>query len=110
MTVKKKTIVDELEVEFKDNNTPTERMRHKDSDGDGICDFIDNAYNKPQDRYSYREISYDDYARLKKAGYDVEHNCHKGTQPDIYILRYPESKAQEIELVIKPIVRKTVAR
>jgi hypothetical protein len=109
MTVNKKTIVQDMEIEFKDNATPVERMRHRDTDGDGICDYVDNAYTKPNDRY--REISTSDYRRLKDAGFDVTHNCRKNSSnPDNYILRYSDHQKEEIDTILKPVLRHTVSK
>lgn len=108
MNVKKKTIVQELEVEFTDNNTPVERMRHRDSDGDGVNDLIDSGYSKPQDSYAYREIRVDDYYRLKKAGFDVEHCCRRSSNPDSYILRCNDKQTAEVEAILKSVVKRTI--
>ena len=44
-------------MQEKDYN-PIERMRHRDTDGDGVADYIDsNGYSKPNDRYRYKNIS-----------------------------------------------------
>lgn len=110
MNVKKKTIIQELEVEYRDDNTPVERMRHKDSDGDGISDFVDNGYSKPNDKYQYREINKTEYDRLKKAGYDTDRCCRKSNnKPDNYILRFTAEQSKDIDVVLRPIVKRTVA-
>lgn len=110
MKVKKKTIVQELEFEYRDNNTPIERMRRLDSDGDGVSDLIDDGYSKPQDKYTYRELRTDDYYKLKKAGLDVDSCCCKNAnKPDSYILRYSEEQSTEIEKILRHTVKRTVS-
>ena len=53
-------------MQEKDYN-PIERMRHRDTDGDGVADYIDsNGYSKPNDRYRYKNISTDDYSKDRK--------------------------------------------
>ena len=98
-------------MQEKDYN-PIERMRHRDSDGDGVADYIDsNGYSKPTDKYRYRDISSDDYRRLKSGGFDVEHNCCPNKKkPDRFILRFAESQGAEVDRILKPVVRRAVSK
>ena len=45
-----------MKMQEKDYN-PIEMRRHRDTDGDGIPDFVDSRYSKPSDDYQYRRIS-----------------------------------------------------
>lgn len=105
----KKVVIQDKEIDVYDSNS-VDKMRHRDTDGDGVCDFIDsNGYSKPNDKY--REISSDEYKRLKRAGYDVESCCRKSTKnPDNFILRYPENRQAEIDTILKPVLRHSISK
>ena len=105
----KKIVVADTEIEVKDID-PIERMRRRDSDGDGVADYIDsNGYSKPNDKYRYRDISSDDYHKLCEAGFDVASNCRPNkNNPDRYVLRFTESKSAEVDRILKPVLHRTV--
>lgn len=105
----KKILVQNKEVDVYDCN-PIDRMRHRDTDGDGICDFIDsNGYSKPNDKYM--EISKDEYKKLQKAGFDVERNCRPTpNKTNNYILRFSDEQKSEIDTILKPVLRHTVSK
>ena len=85
-------------MQEKDYN-PIEMRRHRDTDGDGAADYIDsNGYSKPNDKYRYRDISSDDYRRLKSGGFDVEHNCCPILKR--YIWAYPYHKSLQWQPVL----------
>lgn len=98
-------------MQEKDYN-PIELMRHRDTDGDGVSDYIDsNGYSKPSDKYRYNDISHDEYLKLKANGFDVGSNsCPSSTVPGRHIIRYTENQAQAIETIIKPAVCSAVLK
>ena len=71
-----------------------------------IADAEVEAAAEPTDeKYRYREISYEDFRKLRDAGFDVADNCRQSTKhPDMVILRYTEQQAAEINAVLKPAV------
>ena len=71
-----------------------------------IADAEVEAAAEPTDEnYRYREISYEDFRKLRDAGFDVADNCRQSTKhPDMVILRYTEQQAAEINAVLKPAV------
>ena len=71
-----------------------------------IADAEVEAAAEPTDEnYRYREISYEDFRKLRDAGFDVADNCSQSTKhPDLVILRYTEQQAAEINAVLKPAV------
>lgn len=71
-----------------------------------IADAEVEAAAEPTDEnYCYREISYEDFRKLRDAGFDVADNCRQSTKhPDMVILRYTEQQASEINAVLKPAV------
>lgn len=107
----KRVIVDDTEVEVKDVD-PIERMRNRDTDGDGVADYIDsNGYSKPSDRYRYKDISSDEYRKLESNGFDVKNNCRPSkSNPDRHILRYQESQAAEVDRILKPVLHRSVSK
>lgn len=106
----KKTVVQNNEVEVKDTTNPIEIMRHRDTDADGVCDYIDsNGYSKKHDMYL--EISSEEYKKLKVSRFDVTNNCRRSSKnPDKYILRYSENQKTEIDTIIKPVLKHTVSK
>ncbi|MBR1482470.1 MAG: DUF1738 domain-containing protein [Ruminococcus sp.] len=57
-----------------------------------------------QEGYHYREITFDDFNKLRDAGFDVASNCRQSTkQPDIVILRYTEQQTAQINAVLQPV-------
>ena len=71
-----------------------------------IADAEVEAAAEPTDEnYRYREISYEDFRKLRDASFDVADNCRQSTKhPDMVILRYTEQQAAEINAVLKPAV------
>ena len=58
-----------------------------------------------EDRYRYEEITFDDYSKLRQAGYDVDENCRQSAKhPDMVILRFRESQQAEIQTVLHQAV------
>lgn len=77
-----------------------ERMRHRDTDGDGVNDFIDsNGYSKPNDKYVYREVNSEELERLRKANFNLDNNC-RSTTPETFIVRFPQSHTAEFNRII----------
>lgn len=109
--MQKRIVVRDTEIEVNDFD-PIERMRHIDKDGDGVPDYIDsNGYSKPNDKYSYREISHDNYDKLRKAGFDVNNNCRPSQNDSAsFILRYRRDQAAEIDEIIKPVLHRAVSK
>lgn len=89
---------------------PTEAMRHRDTDGDGVCDYIDsNGYTKPNDQYQYREISSDEYAKLKEAGFDLNQKCKSSpTKADCFILKCNAAESSQVDEILKPALNKAI--
>lgn len=69
-----------------------------------IADAEVEAAAEPTDEnYRYREISYEDFRKLRDAGFDVADNCRQSTKhPDMVILRYTEQQAAQINAVLQP--------
>lgn len=66
---------------------------------------IDVTAEPTEEKYSYREITFDDFNKLRDAGFDVADNCRQITKhPDMVILRYTEQQAAQINAVLKPAV------
>lgn len=109
--MQKHIVVRDTEIEVNDFD-PIERMRHIDKDGDGVPDYIDsNGYSKPNDKYNYREISHDDYDKLRKAGFDIDNNCRPSKkEPAALILRYREEQTAEIDDIIKPVLHRAISK
>lgn len=105
----KKTVVQNKEVEMIDTTNPIEIMRHRDTDADGVCDYVDgNGYSKVQDKYL--EITKDEYNRLEKSGFDLTNNCRRGTNPNTFILRYSEKQKDEIDTILKSSLRRCISQ
>ena len=99
-------------MQEKDYN-PIERMRHRDTDGDGVADYIDsNGYSKPNDRYRYKNISTDDYRRLQSGGFNFDDGncCQHPKASGRYILRLTESQSAEVDRILKPVLRRSVSK
>ena len=66
---------------------------------------VDVSAEPTEEKYSYREITFDDFNKLRDAGFDVADNCRQSTKhPDMVILRYTEQQATQINAVLKPAV------
>ena len=64
-----------------------------------------DAVEPTEEGFHYREITFDDFNKLRNAGFDVADNCRQSTKhPDMVILRYTEQQAAEINAVLKPAV------
>lgn len=91
------------------SNSSVDVMRNRDTDADGVCDYIDsNGYTKVQDKYL--EISSDEYYRLQKSGFDLTHNCRRGTKPSTFILRYSENQKDEIDAILKSNLKRSISQ
>jgi len=83
-------------MQEKDYN-PIERMRHRDTDDDGIVDYVDsNGYSKPNDGFRYKEVSPEEHRRLQDAGLAIDSSPSK-TSPGNYIVRFTEHQAADVE-------------
>ena len=108
--MKKRIVTGNTEVELYDTD-PIERMRRRDTDGDGTADYIDSDYTKPSDDYRFRGISSEEYDKLRRSGFDVKNNCHPDkTDPHRHILRYTESQTEEIDRILKPVFHRAVVK
>ncbi len=89
---------------------PTEAMRHRDTDGDGVCDYIDsNGYTKQNDQYQYCEISSDEYAKLKETGFDLNQKCKSSpTKADCFILKCNAAERSQVDDILKPALNKAI--
>lgn len=96
--------------EDKKKTDPIEIMRHRDTDGDGVCDYIDsNGYTKPNDQYQYREISANEYAKLKEAGFDLNQKCKSSpTKADCFILKCNAAESSQVDEILKPALNKAI--
>lgn len=104
MSVTKKVITQDTEVEMIDNHIPikstADMMRMRDTDGDGRKDFIDSdGYSKPSDLYM--KLSPSQYERIRDSSYAAD--CKKSKDGN-YILRYSQEQQEEIDNIIKPIL------
>ena len=64
-----------------------------------------DAVEPTEEGFHYREITFDDFNKLRNAGFDVASNCRQSTQhPDMVILRYTEQQTAQINAVLKPAV------
>lgn len=107
--MKKRIMTGNSEIEI-DDIDPIERMRRRDTDGDGVVDYIDsNGYSKPSDKYRYRDVSADDYHKLKAAGIRVEGQPSK-TNPNRSIIRFTESQTADIDRILSPALRRGVMK
>lgn len=94
-----------------DLSDPIESMRHRDTDGDGVCDYIDsNGYTKPNDKYQYREVSEEQLARLRTTDFNLDENCCQSEEKlNTYIIRFAEEQADYIDKLIAPSAKNTTA-
>lgn len=104
MSVTRKIITQDTEVEMPDNNisalSTADMMRMRDTDGDGRKDFIDSdGYSKPSDQYM--RLSPKQYERIKHSGYPAD--CKQSNDGN-YILRYSQEQKEEIDNIIKPVL------
>lgn len=109
--MKKRIVTGNTEVEIYDVD-PIERMRHRDTDGDGVSDYVDsNGYSKPNDKYRYRDISSEEYQKLREAGFNVAENCRPNkSKPNNYVLRFAESQSTEVDRILKPVLHRAVTK
>ena len=96
--------------EDKKKTDPIEIMRHRDTDGDGVCDYIDsNGYTKPNDQYQYREISANEYAKLKEAGFDLNQKCKSSpTKADCFNLKCNAAERSQVDEILKSALNKAI--
>lgn len=80
---------------------PAEIRRHRDTDGDGIPDFVDSRYTKPSDDYQYRRISEESYEKLREAGLDK--SVQRKNENGSLIIRFHKSQNAEIDRVLRHI-------
>ena len=81
---------------------PAEIRRHRDTDGDGIPDFVDSRYSKPSDDYQYRRISDKDYDKLRDAGLDSKFQIKRDSKSSgTLIIRFQDNHAAEIDRVLR---------
>ena len=67
--------------------------------------LADYGIKTTEEGFHYREITFDDFNKLRNAGFDVASNCRQSTQhPDMVILRYTEQQTAQINAVLKPAV------
>lgn len=65
---------------------------------------VEQTETEADGKFRYREITYDDFTKLRDAGFDVDANCHQSVKnPDKIILRYTERQTAEINAVLQPI-------
>lgn len=107
--MKKRIMTGNSEIEI-DDIDPIERMRHRDTDGDGVVDYIDsNGYSKPSDKYRYKEVSSEEYRKLQDAGFNHESQPSK-TNPNNRIIRFTESQTADIDRILSPALRRGVMK
>lgn len=104
MSVTKKVITQDTEVEMIDNHasikSTADMLRMRDTDGDGRNDFIDsNGYTKSSELYM--RLSPSQYERIRDSGYPAD--C-KQSKDGNYILRYSQEQKEEIDNIIKPVL------
>lgn len=81
---------------------PVEMQRHRDTDGDGVPDFVDSQYTKPSDDYQYRRISNEEYEKLRDSGLDRSIECKRDSHSaDSLIIRYQQNQTAEIDRVLR---------
>lgn len=80
---------------------PAEMRRHRDTDGDGIPDFVDSRYSKPSDDYQYRRISEENFDKLREAGLDKA--IQRKSEDGSLIIRYHKSQQAEINRVLRNV-------
>lgn len=65
---------------------------------------VDVTAEPTEEKYRYREISFDDFNKLRDAGFDVTANCRQSTKhPDMVILRYTEQQTAQINAVLQSV-------
>lgn len=105
----KRIMTGNSEIEIEDTDS-VERMRHRDTDGDGAVDYIDsNGYSKPSDKYRYKEVSSEEYRKLQDAGFNHESQPSK-TNPNNRIVRFTESQTADIDRILSPVLRGGIAK
>ena len=87
----------------------TDKMRMRDTDADGRNDYIDtDGYTKPMDNY-YKQLSAADYERIQERNKSLVANCRRTADGD-YILQCNQDVKQEIDNILKPVLRHTVKK
>lgn len=77
-----------------------EKLRNRDTDGDGRCDFVDNNYNKPSD--VYLKLSEEEYQRLLQTKRD-EYISNTRKSGDHYIVKCSEANKDEVVRLIRTV-------
>ena len=85
--MKKRIMTGNSEIEIEDTDS-VERMRHRDTDGDGVVDYID---------------------KLQDAGFNHESQPSK-TNPNNRIIRFTESQTADIDRILSPALRRGVMK
>lgn len=86
-----------------------DKMRMRDTDADGRNDYIDtDGYTKPMDNY-YKQLSAADYERIQERNKSLVANCRRTADGD-YILQCNQDVKQEIDNILKPVLRHTVKK
>lgn len=106
---KKRILTGNSEIEINDIDT-VERMRHRDTDGDGVVDYIDsNGYTKSGDKYRYRDVSTAEYRKLNDAGINVSCQPNK-INPDRCIIRFTESQTADVDRALASVMHRAVLK
>ena len=107
--MKKRIMTGNSEIQI-DDVDPVERMRRRDTDGDGVVDYIDsNGYSKPSDKYRYKEISSEEYRKLQDAGVKFESQPSK-INPNRHIIRFADHQTANIDRILSPVLRGGIAK
>jgi hypothetical protein len=88
---------DTTTVVCSDEATAVERMRKRDTDGDGVCDLLDREYNKPS--MQYMKIDQEAYDRLMACD-NIRYKVRKSKNDDKYIVGYKPEYEPEILNII----------
>ena len=79
-----------------------EKLRNRDTDGDGVCDYIDTNYNKPAD--IYLKLNEEEYQRLLQSKRnDFIDNTRKSG--DHYIVKCNEATKSEVVKIVRPVIK-----
>ncbi len=105
---KKKVIYQDIPIENARNSiSAVDELRYRDTDADGRPDYIDSEYNKPNDVYV--KLSAEEYQRIQNEKADLLKNS-KQSNDGRYIVKCSRPEAQEIETIIRPVLKNTVIK
>ncbi len=79
-----------------------EKLRNRDTDGDGRCDYIDTNYNKPSD--VYLKLNEEEYQRLLRSKRD-EYINNTRRSDDHYVLKCNEANKDEVLTIVRPVIK-----